>query len=371
VGTTNSVSFLPVLVLCALAAGSARGDALSDAVAALERGDFLSAEQALRLELRTQPNNTTALSLLGVALDNEKKYAEAHAVYRRAIALSPRLAGLLNNYGNHLLATGDTAGARAAFLKVVALNPAHANANRQLARMATQKKAGSEALQYLDRLPANEQANTETTILRVQALFESDRNAEGEAVLERLSSEAQQDARLSFSVGLALATAGQYAKAETFFSRTLELMPADFDALYNLGLAASHAGHNERAHNVLLAALEQHPQDIDVIYNLAAVNAALKQNVEAVRLLAQAVKLAPQRADIELLLAHTTFDLGALADSLSAWDRYRELVPGDDVAGRERGFVAALLGRRTEGISSLSRTYASIRTTRWGITNSL
>ena len=44
--------------------------------------------------------------------------------------------GVLNNYGNHLLLSGDPKGAQEVFLKAVGLDPADAYANLQLGQLA-------------------------------------------------------------------------------------------------------------------------------------------------------------------------------------------------------------------------------------------
>jgi len=328
-------------------------DALRKAAAACERGDYAAAEAVLRSELRAAPDDAAVLGLMAVVLDSQAKLGEAGEYYRRALALSPGSASLLNNYGNHLLKTGQRAAARAAFLKVVAADPAHPNANAQLARLALEDKAGPEALGYLNRLPAEAQRVPEVAVLRLRALYLSGRTSEGEAILESLSSAARGDARLSFSAGLALAAAEQYDKAETFFSQALELAPADFDVLYNLGLAASHAGHQERAYKVFEAALQLRPDDVDVLYNLGAIDAALKRNGEALVWLARAAKQAPGRAGIQRLMAQTASALGYYPDSALAWDRYYKLAPKDETARRERGFTTALAGQRQEGLVDL------------------
>src|SRR5690349_7239001 len=121
-----------VLVSCVCPPCGAQDDAISDAVAALERGDLANAEQSLQGLLNTRPNDAAALGVLGVVLDQEKKYREADGVYRRALAVSPRSAALLNNYGNHLIATGKSAEARKVFVQVLALNPGQPNALVQL-----------------------------------------------------------------------------------------------------------------------------------------------------------------------------------------------------------------------------------------------
>ena len=210
----HSAPLLAALLLCC----SASGDTLSDAVSALQRGDFAGAETILRTRLKSQPNDGPTLSLLAAALDNEKNYSEADAVYRRAIALAPHSASLLNNYGNHLLASGDSAGARSAFLRVIAVDPVHANANIQLARIALERSAAADALHYLERIPASEQTAPEVALLRMRALYVSDRVVEADAIAAELARAAESDVRLGFSTGLELAAAKQYGKAEMFFS---------------------------------------------------------------------------------------------------------------------------------------------------------
>jgi tetratricopeptide (TPR) repeat protein len=349
-----AVSLLTVFTACVLTARAPQSDAVADAVAALQHGDLSSAEQTLRAELRARSNDVEALDVLGVVLDKQKKYAEADQIYRRAISLPQPSPGLLNNYANHLLASGKPTEARGVFLKVLALEPAHINAHIQLARISLERKSGSEALHYLDQLPPSARQSTDASILRMQALYVLHRDKEADALLVQISPMAQSDPRLSFSLGVALASAKQYGKAETCFSRTLETAPSDFDALYNLGLAASHAGHNGRARDVLQAALEQQPRNVDVLYDLAAVNAALDRKDAAVQPLAQAAQLAPERADIQRLLAHTTAEMGYFGDAVEAWNRYIKLAPDDDVGRRERGFAETALGvNAKEGVADL------------------
>ena len=78
----------------------------------LQRGDFSAAEQTLRPEVKSRPHDAAALTLLGVALDSQKKFQEAEEFHRRAVADAPNSPDVWNNYANHLLATGDESGCR-------------------------------------------------------------------------------------------------------------------------------------------------------------------------------------------------------------------------------------------------------------------
>jgi tetratricopeptide (TPR) repeat protein len=343
-------------VLFCIAAGRSADDgrAIRDAVAAMDRGDFPSAERTLRAELQARPTNAAALSLLGAALDNQKKFPEADEFHRRAITNAPRDADVQSNYGNHLLmGAGDEKGAREAYLKATAIDPANSNANLQLARLALNQKNGPEALGYLKRLPAKQQEEPNAVVLRLQALYAAGDRAEGDALVERLSSTAQGDPGLSYSVGLALGKAGQFDKAETFLLRALAAYPSDIDVLYHAGIAASFAGDNQKARDIFETALRQQPKNVDVLYGLAWVDHALKQREAAILLLAQAAQIAPQRADVQKLLAITTAEVSALQDSLAAWDRYLKLEPSDDSARCERGLVAIRSGQFDEGMADL------------------
>ena len=311
---------LAALMLSATPGAAQDHDLVSDAVAALQRGDLASAEQMLRDELRRNPADSAAQQVLAIVLDREKKFSEAETAYRRALAADPHSPPLLNNYGNHLLATGKTAEARRVFLQVVALDPHQANALVQLAAISLRLKAPAEALRYLDRLPA----------------------------------QAQQSPEVADMMGVALSSTGQYAKAETFFERAVEAQPDNFQALYKLGLAASHAGHKERAREVLQKALAMQPGNVDVQYDLAAVDAELNHRDVALELLARAARQAPERADIQRLIAHISSDLGYFGDAVNAWNRYMKLAPNDDSGRRERAFAQAALAQQDNaGIADL------------------
>ena len=345
------------VLACAVALQSlqAQEDAVAPAVAALERGDYSSAEQILQTRLRLQPKDGEALAILGVVLDQEKKYSEADEVYRRALANSQPEPALLNNFGNHLLATGKIGEARKAFLQVIGLDAGNANALVQLARIAMEKKAPTEALGYLDGIPAASRDRSDAVILRMQADYEMGRERDGDAILAGISKGSEANPKQCFALGVALASVGQYQKAEALFSKTLEAAPANFEVLYDLGLAASHAGHNERARSVLEQAVAQKPENVDALYDLAAVNLTLNKKEAALELLAKASRLAPQRTDVLQLEARTSAALGYFADSADAWDEYLRLVPGDDVARRERAFGQTATGEKiAEGLAELN-----------------
>src|SRR5437867_11668145 len=86
-------------------------------------------------------------------LDADGKCSEAERYYQVALAKEAPSPALLNNLGNHYFLCGKLDKAELYFRRLTKLNPAHANANLQLARIATDRKQGDKALEYLARLP--------------------------------------------------------------------------------------------------------------------------------------------------------------------------------------------------------------------------
>ncbi len=322
-------------------------------MAALQRGDPVAAEQKLRAELKAHPDEAEAFSLLGVALDNQKKFPEAAEAHKQALAKAASSAGILNNYGNHLLLSDDPQAARDVFLKAVSIDAHDDYALLQLGQLAIRAGTGDEALQYLDRLPAQQLDAPNVAVFRLEALDLSGNRTDAETLFHHLSTATENDAPLSSAIGMKLAQAGQFEQAETFFTHALAHDPTNFNTLYQLGVVASRAGHNERARQIFESALRQQPQNVDVLYGLAFVYSGMKQPEQAVRLLSQASRLAPQRADVQKLLAVTTGDLLAYEDSVAAWDRYIALAPNDDAGRRERGFAHANMKQPDSGLPDL------------------
>jgi tetratricopeptide (TPR) repeat protein len=342
-----------IVVVAALSVAADLTPGLREAAAALERGDFSTAETKLRAELKLRPNDPDALSLLGVALDNQKRFAEADALHRRATAATPLSPRAFGNYGNHLLLEGDRRAAREAFQKVLTIDRTDRNANLKLAQFALATKDGKGALIYLDQLPPAQRNDPDAAVLRLAALETDGAREEAEAVFQRLSAAVRSSADLSGSLGWTLAQAGLYDRAEAFLTQALALQPANFRFLYDLGVVALYGGHYERARELLETAVRQRPENVDALYSMAYVYNALKQPEPALRALAVAARLSPKRADVIRLIAVTTGALSADEDSAAAWNRYLELVPNDDIARRERGFARTHIHQFETGMTDL------------------
>ena len=324
------------------------------AVEAFQQGRYSEAETAVRTLVRNDPRDARALGLLGVVLDAERKYSEAESVYLQALRLAPDSAALHNNLGNHYLAQGEAARARAQFLKVVGIDPGHPNANLQLAEMSVKAKDGNSALAYLSHLPTSALAQPAPALLHAQALYLAGKKEEAEQALDQIAQQAGNDPRTAFSVGMVDAGWKRYAEAEQAFGQALKADPANFDVQYNLGLAALNAKDYSRALVALEAAQRQKPSDPDALLSLARAYSATERDDQAIVLLVQAMKEAPGRADILMTAAQTSERLGFYVDAAGALEKYVKLKPGDEVARRELGYVLIRTARLDDGVRILS-----------------
>jgi tetratricopeptide (TPR) repeat protein len=341
-GSISRLAFATALLASvALAQQSATELTLEEAAAALEQGKAAEAERKLESILKSHPTELRALILAGAVLDAQQRYGEAEGYYQRALKVAPDSAQVRNNAGNHYLAGGNRSKAREFFLKALAIDSRHVNANLQLAQMSVDDKQGTQALAYLGRLENAANSHPAVMLLRARALALTGQCGDAAQILDKLDGASNADPSVHFSTGMAYAECKLYQQAEKSFTRALDADPRNFDVLYNLGLAALEAGHSDRAAGALETALKERLEDPDAIYTLARAYLKQERPMDAAGLLARVRKLAPKRADIVLLLAQATARLEFYKDAAAIYDEYLKLKPADDVARRERGFMLA------------------------------
>jgi len=346
--------------------------------------------------LSAQQPDLHALLVEGAALDSQQRYDEAKAYYQRALKIAPNSAPVLNNVGNHYLASGDKAQARRFYMRTVAVDPHHVNANLQLAQMSVDEKDGKKALAYLSRLSSSETSDPGAALLKARALALAGKCPDAAQLLERLQDQAAEGA--AFSIGMTYAQCKLYSRAERSFSRAADADPGNFAVLYNLGLASLEAGHPERAANALETALKQRPEDGDcqsalararldlaiIHFHQQGAQAALStldqipttdrngdyyllraqvldslgKTEEAVDALNLGMRAAPTRSDLYLQAAGFLLKHNLLREALNLLDQASRVLPDDRELRLARVVTLELLSRETDAQKLLAEIQA-------------
>jgi tetratricopeptide (TPR) repeat protein len=259
-----------VLLLCTSAGRGAGQDAgVQAAAAAMQRGDFQAAEKTLRSEVESHAGDAWALSLLGVALDDQKKMPEAEEFHRRAVALSPHSAEILNNYGTHQWLAGQFDKAEISFASALAAAPAYFNALFNLGVMATNTGHYERAQEVLESALRQQPQNVDV-LYRLASVEEATR--QWESAVMRLAQAANLDPRradVQKLLAVAATELGALDDASAAWDRYLKLEPSDDIARREQALTLAKMGKLEQAIAELEGFVTRYPDDPVGHYELA------------------------------------------------------------------------------------------------------
>jgi tetratricopeptide (TPR) repeat protein len=225
------------------------------------------------------------------------------------------------------------------------VNPAHGNANLQVARLQLAAGRAVEALPHAERARGE---GPVAAMVYAEALHGAGQTAAARDALTDAKRVVGNDVALLFALAVTQDRMGIFDQAEEAYSQLLTQRPDDPKLLFRLGRSAARAGHFDRAIRALETAARLTPADVDVLLELGRAQAASENATKAVYVLAHARKLAPRRADVLLTLAQAAEQAGYYGDSALAYDEYLALQPGDQTAKRDRALVYGMTQSRVE-----------------------
>lgn len=223
----------------------------------------------LRRIVRTFDQAASALTNLGVLLDNDGRYAQAIASYRAALEHDPGMAVVYYNMGNSLRNMGDTARGVEAFREALRLKPDFPEAYHNLAVIHQELGELPEAIcmirQALELRPRYPAAlHTLGELHQAQELYD-DAIAAFTAALE-----ANPDsARTWNSLGIVFQGLEQDERALACYRQALARVPAYPHALNNLGSVLLSLGRPAEGIMPLRRLIEADPGYSDGHWNLA------------------------------------------------------------------------------------------------------
>jgi Flp pilus assembly protein TadD len=285
----------------------------------LEEGNAAQAATAIAAALPQCPGNAQAYALLGISLDEQHRYTEAHRALLRAISLNPSWAPFHNNLAVSYLHAGNAAAATAEFRQVLRLEPNNRVAVLNLATYYVEQKDFSRALQYLKAAKADSSGDPELQMLLVKAYLGAGSTEEALQTAQQLSTATSENPKLHFSLGLLFAQYGQSNEAIRQF-QLVPIMERDYETYQNLGLAYVKVGSPDKARGAFEAAMRLAPGRPEPYLELSRIYLASHKPDQAIFLLSQANQQAPNQVDVVVALAEVLMQTRRLdeADSLLA-----------------------------------------------------
>jgi len=156
------------------------------------------------------------------------------------------------------------------------------------------------------------------------------------------------------NLGVALKAAGRFDEAIAAYREALRLHPAYADARSNLGLALHLAGHPGRARDSFEAALRLDPAHVDALFNLANLLREAGDGAAAIPLYERALQAAPGRGDVANNLGNSLLDAGRTDAALAAYRRAVAAGPAAADAHANLGAALARLDRVEEAADALA-----------------
>ena len=92
------------------------------------QGNFAKSEEIYRRFLAADGDNAVALGGLAAVLEDQERFEDALAGYRRAVALAPDDASLSTEFGNALIRNGELEEATNFLRNAIGINPTETNA---------------------------------------------------------------------------------------------------------------------------------------------------------------------------------------------------------------------------------------------------
>jgi Flp pilus assembly protein TadD len=180
--------------------------------------------------LADKPDNAIALSNLGMAMVEEKRWDEAEAYLQKAIQLRPRFAGPHGHLGRMYIALDKPADAEREFRRAVEISPLNAEARNQLAKFYAQQGRIREAEEQF-RTSLDSSMTAEALSGLGDVLAGKGASDEAVACWQKAVELSPYDPHLHLALGGAYQSRGSAIEAEKEYRAVLLMEPQNEQAL--------------------------------------------------------------------------------------------------------------------------------------------
>jgi tetratricopeptide (TPR) repeat protein len=273
--------------------------------------------------------------------------AEGIDLVRRALTFDSKQARFHTLLGMALSNVGRHAEALDSFDQAIALGAADAHGSRADALVALGRLA--DAVESFDRALARDPASVADWCNRGAALMDLGRSAEAADSLARATALAPDFAEAHYNHGNALARLDRHADAIASFDRALALKPDYVDALNNRANALNQLGQLPEALAGAEAALALAPEHNGALVTRSVLLRKLRRSADAIASCERALALEPDDTDALTVRADLLTDLERFNGAIATLDRIITLKPDDVAAKWNKSLICLGLGRFPEG----------------------
>jgi tetratricopeptide (TPR) repeat protein len=378
-------------------AGSAQGTPraranqleLATVVRAHQAGHLRQAVTGYQALLRGCPHDANLLQLLGVALAQSARYADAVALLSRSLELQPDCASVLLNLAQALQSLGRHKDALLACNRALALDPSLANGYRaraasfsalgrreealanagQAVRLAVHDARahadlgvaleavgrGQDALECFERAVALDASLAAAHHNHALLLARLGRHEHALQSFDRALALQPTHAALNANRGSALLVLGRLSEAEQSFSVALALTPDDCLVRHSRAFARYLLGRYAAALDDFDALNGEERESARALIGRGATLVALRRYAEALLPLEHAIRLQPRNADAYIQRGVALLNLERNSEALDSFERALVSRPEDPDVLNNRGIALTAAGRLHEGLESFIR----------------
>lgn len=274
-------------------------DTLVKAAAAIQAGDFKKAEALCRSVLATNPANTDAMQMLGVAMGMAGDFAEGSKLLEEAARLAPSDVNIGRNLINVLVRSD---------------------------REDHHQRALSLVRAFLLQVP------TDVTLRQLHAIASEKNGQHAETVqayLWLIRNVSSNDPATYCNAALAMERAGNRDQAILFHRHALKLKPDHYDSLNALARLLPKMEWTVDAIQLMRFTLKQEPNSAEARVALASLLLEMGQVTEAQLLIHQAMNLRPDSPILIQLYAKALLVGGRIEEALNWFERGCELAPSN------------------------------------------
>ena len=313
-------------LLCALLlfADSAR-EVFDAAARSLAAGDLAAAERGFLRVLEREPKHIGALGNLGVVYTRLERPADAVAVYRRALRLAPGDFLLNLNLGLAYLKQDDYANAKPHFARVLAVKPAHAQAQQLFATTQLFTGEVEAAVRTLESLRSTDPG---AAYLLAIGHLKQGRRAEAKSAIGELFARLT-PGQANFLAGRAYYESALFEDAAAALENARKADPDVPGLQRELGKTYVSLRRSEDAREALETALRQNPADTEAQYFLGALLINEGDGPRGTALLERARSARPNFWGTWYYLGKAQLEQGRVKDAVSSLERAAELNPNE------------------------------------------